>query len=69
MKMFIHGLNAVWSICGRDVMAAFDLSPFVVIYDLGGKFPKNLFQVSSLVSHINSKLSCVQQRTFLGTYW
>ncbi|XP_072850512.2 acetylserotonin O-methyltransferase [Pogona vitticeps] len=36
MTMFMHGLNAVWSICGRDVVTAFDLSPFMVIYDLGG---------------------------------
>ncbi|KAJ7319648.1 hypothetical protein JRQ81_019159 [Phrynocephalus forsythii] len=36
MTLFIHGLNAVWRICGRDVITAFDLSPFMVIYDLGG---------------------------------
>uniref|UniRef100_A0A8D2Q1D6 Acetylserotonin O-methyltransferase n=1 Tax=Varanus komodoensis TaxID=61221 RepID=A0A8D2Q1D6_VARKO len=36
MIKFMYGLNAVWSICGRDVIAAFDLSPFTVIYDLGG---------------------------------
>ncbi|KAM7177459.1 acetylserotonin O-methyltransferase-like isoform 2-T2 [Macrochelys suwanniensis] len=28
--------GALYSICGRDVIAAFDLSPFTVIYDLGG---------------------------------
>ncbi|XP_033001757.1 acetylserotonin O-methyltransferase [Lacerta agilis] len=36
MIKFMFGLNAIWSICGRDVIAAFDLSPFPVIYDLGG---------------------------------
>nr|XP_020642640.1 acetylserotonin O-methyltransferase-like [Pogona vitticeps] len=41
MTMFMHGLNAVWSICGRDVVTAFDLSPFMVIYDLGGDFFKD----------------------------
>ncbi|XP_039356553.1 acetylserotonin O-methyltransferase-like isoform X2 [Mauremys reevesii] len=36
MITFMYGLNAIWSICGRDVIAAFDLSPFTIIYDLGG---------------------------------
>uniref|UniRef100_A0A8C0QS20 Acetylserotonin O-methyltransferase n=1 Tax=Chelonoidis abingdonii TaxID=106734 RepID=A0A8C0QS20_CHEAB len=36
MIQFMDSLNAFWSICGRDVIAAFDLSPFTVIYDLGG---------------------------------
>uniref|UniRef100_A0A8C4VUH9 Acetylserotonin O-methyltransferase n=1 Tax=Gopherus evgoodei TaxID=1825980 RepID=A0A8C4VUH9_9SAUR len=36
MIQFMYSLNAFWSICGRDVIAAFDLSPFTVIYDLGG---------------------------------
>ncbi|KAH0624663.1 hypothetical protein JD844_032343 [Phrynosoma platyrhinos] len=36
MMKFMYGLNATWSICGRDVLAAFDLSPFTVICDLGG---------------------------------
>ncbi|XP_042316150.1 acetylserotonin O-methyltransferase [Sceloporus undulatus] len=36
MIKFMYGLNATWSICGRDVLVAFDLSPFTVIYDLGG---------------------------------
>nr|XP_025044805.1 acetylserotonin O-methyltransferase isoform X2 [Pelodiscus sinensis] len=38
MIQFMYGLNAIWSICGRDVIAAFDLSPFTGIYDLGGDF-------------------------------
>ncbi|KYO41139.1 acetylserotonin O-methyltransferase [Alligator mississippiensis] len=36
MIKFMYGLNEIWSICGRDVIAAFDLSPFTHIYDLGG---------------------------------
>ncbi|XP_074990160.1 acetylserotonin O-methyltransferase isoform X3 [Calonectris borealis] len=38
MLKFMAGQNSVWSICGRDVLAAFDLSPFTQIYDLGGDF-------------------------------
>ncbi|KFV68959.1 Acetylserotonin O-methyltransferase, partial [Dryobates pubescens] len=36
MVKFMAGQNSVWSICGRDVLAAFDLSTFTQIYDLGG---------------------------------
>uniref|UniRef100_A0A8C8RWA4 Acetylserotonin O-methyltransferase n=1 Tax=Pelusios castaneus TaxID=367368 RepID=A0A8C8RWA4_9SAUR len=36
MIKFMQFLNAFWSICGKDVIAAFDLSPFTLIYDLGG---------------------------------
>uniref|UniRef100_A0A8C4P7V5 Acetylserotonin O-methyltransferase n=1 Tax=Dromaius novaehollandiae TaxID=8790 RepID=A0A8C4P7V5_DRONO len=36
MLKFMAGQNSIWSICGRDVLAAFDLSPFRHIYDLGG---------------------------------
>ncbi|KAM6446364.1 acetylserotonin O-methyltransferase isoform 2-T2 [Liasis olivaceus] len=36
MVKFMYGLNAIWSLCGRDVITAFDLSPFTVICDLGG---------------------------------
>ncbi|NXT78182.1 ASMT methyltransferase, partial [Zapornia atra] len=36
MVKFMAGQNSVWSICGRDVLAAFDLSSFMQIYDLGG---------------------------------
>ncbi|NXP44282.1 ASMT methyltransferase, partial [Heliornis fulica] len=36
MLKFMAGQNSVWSICGRDVLAAFDLSSFTQIYDLGG---------------------------------
>lgn len=34
---FMRGLQAVWSVHGRRVMAAFDLSPFPVVCDLGGE--------------------------------
>ncbi|XP_027698191.1 acetylserotonin O-methyltransferase isoform X1 [Vombatus ursinus] len=33
---FMHGLHEIWSMNGRDVITAFDLSPFPLIYDLGG---------------------------------
>ncbi|NXL96028.1 ASMT methyltransferase, partial [Alectura lathami] len=36
MLKFLAGQNSVWGICGRDVLAAFDLSAFTRIYDLGG---------------------------------
>ncbi|XP_073702375.1 acetylserotonin O-methyltransferase [Garra rufa] len=36
MVKFMHLMNSIWNICGRDVVAAFDLSPFKCICDLGG---------------------------------
>ncbi|XP_026128647.1 acetylserotonin O-methyltransferase isoform X3 [Carassius auratus] len=36
MVKFMHLMNSVWNICGRDVITAFDLSPFRCICDLGG---------------------------------
>ncbi|NWH57721.1 ASMT methyltransferase, partial [Geococcyx californianus] len=36
MMKFMAGQNSIWSICGRDVLTAFDLSIFTQIYDLGG---------------------------------
>ncbi|MBN3309363.1 ASMT methyltransferase, partial [Amia calva] len=36
MIKFMQLMNSVWNICGRDVVTAFDLSPFKSIYDLGG---------------------------------
>ncbi|KAI7808389.1 hydroxyindole O-methyltransferase [Triplophysa rosa] len=36
MVKFMHLMNSIWNICGRDVITAFDLSPFRSIYDLGG---------------------------------
>ncbi|XP_040056688.2 acetylserotonin O-methyltransferase [Gasterosteus aculeatus] len=36
MVKFMHLMNSIWNICGKDVVTAFDLSPFNVICDLGG---------------------------------
>ncbi|XP_076858087.1 acetylserotonin O-methyltransferase-like isoform X3 [Brachyhypopomus gauderio] len=36
MVRFMQLMNSVWNICGKDVVTAFDLSPFKSIYDLGG---------------------------------
>uniref|UniRef100_A0A670IB47 Acetylserotonin O-methyltransferase n=1 Tax=Podarcis muralis TaxID=64176 RepID=A0A670IB47_PODMU len=36
MKRFSHSMNSNWHLCGRDVMAAFNLSHFPLICDLGG---------------------------------
>ncbi|XP_074214822.1 acetylserotonin O-methyltransferase isoform X2 [Camelus bactrianus] len=36
--LFMRGLQEVWSVCGGSVLAAFDLSPFPLICDLGGDF-------------------------------
>ncbi|XP_068185542.1 acetylserotonin O-methyltransferase isoform X2 [Antennarius striatus] len=33
---FMQLMNSIWNICGKDVVTAFDLSPFKVICDLGG---------------------------------
>ncbi|XP_064930541.1 acetylserotonin O-methyltransferase isoform X2 [Columba livia] len=38
MLKFMAGQNSIWGICGRDVLSAFDLSPFRQICDLGGDF-------------------------------
>ncbi|XP_045712092.1 acetylserotonin O-methyltransferase isoform X2 [Phyllostomus hastatus] len=35
---FMRALQDIWSVQGRSVMAAFDLSPFPLICDLGGDF-------------------------------
>lgn len=35
--LFMQGLQETWSLCGGRVLAAFDLSPFRVICDLGGE--------------------------------
>uniref|UniRef100_A0A8C6GNJ7 Acetylserotonin O-methyltransferase n=1 Tax=Mus spicilegus TaxID=10103 RepID=A0A8C6GNJ7_MUSSI len=34
--LFMQGLQETWSLCGERILAAFDLSPFRVICDLGG---------------------------------
>lgn len=36
---FMRALQDIWSIQGRSVLAAFDLSPFPLICDLGGECP------------------------------
>ncbi|NP_001108381.1 acetylserotonin O-methyltransferase [Danio rerio] len=36
MVKFMHLMNSVWNICGRDVITAFDLTPYKTICDLGG---------------------------------
>ncbi|CAK6970307.1 acetylserotonin O-methyltransferase [Scomber scombrus] len=36
MVKFMQLMNSIWNICGRDVVTAFDLSPFKLICDLGG---------------------------------
>ncbi|KAM7044601.1 acetylserotonin O-methyltransferase-like isoform 2-T2 [Molossus nigricans] len=36
--LFMRGLQDIWSVHGRSVLAAFDLSPFPRVCDLGGDF-------------------------------
>ncbi|XP_068429027.1 acetylserotonin O-methyltransferase [Clinocottus analis] len=36
MVKFMQLMNSIWNICGKDVVTAFDLSPFNSICDLGG---------------------------------
>ncbi|KAK5890584.1 hypothetical protein CesoFtcFv8_014093 [Champsocephalus esox] len=36
MLKFMQLMNSIWNICGKDVVTAFDLSPFKIICDLGG---------------------------------
>uniref|UniRef100_A0A8C0MZX5 Acetylserotonin O-methyltransferase n=3 Tax=Canis lupus familiaris TaxID=9615 RepID=A0A8C0MZX5_CANLF len=38
---FMRGLQDVWSVSGRPVLGAFDLSPFPLICDVGGDFFKD----------------------------
>ncbi|XP_038613391.1 acetylserotonin O-methyltransferase [Tachyglossus aculeatus] len=45
---FMSGLNEIWSICGEEVMASFDLSPFPLICDLGGDFFKETIPEANL---------------------
>ncbi|XP_072209323.1 acetylserotonin O-methyltransferase isoform X2 [Excalfactoria chinensis] len=54
MLKFLAGQNSIWSICGRDVLTAFDLSPFTRIYDLGGDFFKDSIPEADL--YILSKI-------------
>ncbi|XP_014890574.1 acetylserotonin O-methyltransferase isoform X3 [Poecilia latipinna] len=48
MVKFMHLMNSIWNICGRDVVTAFDLTPFKVICDLGGDFFKDSLPVADL---------------------
>ncbi|XP_075450718.1 acetylserotonin O-methyltransferase-like isoform X1 [Ascaphus truei] len=36
MATFMHHMDSIWNICGKDVITAFDLSVFSTVYDLGG---------------------------------
>ncbi|XP_034741959.1 acetylserotonin O-methyltransferase [Etheostoma cragini] len=36
MLKFMQLMNSIWNICAKDVVTAFDLSPFKIICDLGG---------------------------------
>ncbi|XP_030055509.1 acetylserotonin O-methyltransferase-like isoform X2 [Microcaecilia unicolor] len=36
MIKFMHLMNSVWTLCSRDVIKLFDLSPFTTVCDLGG---------------------------------
>uniref|UniRef100_H3DG83 Acetylserotonin O-methyltransferase n=1 Tax=Tetraodon nigroviridis TaxID=99883 RepID=H3DG83_TETNG len=36
MVKFMQLMNSIWNICGKEVVTAFDLSPFKTICDLGG---------------------------------
>ncbi|XP_026563271.1 acetylserotonin O-methyltransferase [Pseudonaja textilis] len=68
MLKFMYGLNAIWSLCGRDVIAAFDLSPFTMICDLGGDFfkdplPEAELYILARILHDWSDENCVQLLT------
>ncbi|XP_075189581.1 acetylserotonin O-methyltransferase [Anomaloglossus baeobatrachus] len=36
MVNFMHNMDTIWNICGKDVIQAFDLSEFHTVFDLGG---------------------------------
>ncbi|XP_018419627.1 PREDICTED: acetylserotonin O-methyltransferase [Nanorana parkeri] len=36
MVTFMHHMDSIWNICGKDVIQAFDLSEFHTVCDLGG---------------------------------
>ncbi|XP_027698192.1 acetylserotonin O-methyltransferase isoform X2 [Vombatus ursinus] len=65
---FMHGLHEIWSMNGRDVITAFDLSPFPLIYDLGGDFfrdpiPKADLYILARILHDWADNKCVQLLT------
>lgn len=37
MVNFMELMNSIWKVCGKEVITAFDLSPFKDICDIGGK--------------------------------
>lgn len=43
MVKFMQLMDSIWNICGKDVVTAFDLSPFKAICDLGGECFSTLF--------------------------
>ncbi|XP_036883615.1 acetylserotonin O-methyltransferase isoform X2 [Sturnira hondurensis] len=45
---FMRALQDIWSVQGRSVMAAFDLSPFPLICDLGGECPLQASELPKL---------------------
>ncbi|XP_044522928.1 acetylserotonin O-methyltransferase [Gracilinanus agilis] len=62
---FMRGLHEIWSINGRDVITAFDLSPFTLIYDLGGDFfrdpiPEADLYILARILHDWEDNKCVQ---------
>lgn len=42
---FMQGLQDVWRLEGATVLAAFDLSPFPLICDLGGECPPRTLEL------------------------
>ncbi|XP_069617659.1 acetylserotonin O-methyltransferase-like isoform X2 [Ranitomeya imitator] len=38
MVTFMHYMDTIWNVCGKDVIQAFDLSAFHTVFDLGGDF-------------------------------
>ncbi|XP_036091619.1 acetylserotonin O-methyltransferase isoform X2 [Rousettus aegyptiacus] len=63
--LFMRGLQGVWRVHGQHVLAAFDLSPFPVVCDLGGDFftdplPEADLYVLARVLHDWSHEKCVQ---------
>ncbi|KAM9032367.1 A-kinase anchor protein 17A isoform 4-T4 [Sarcophilus harrisii] len=62
---FMHGLHEIWSINGRYVITAFDLSSFPLIYDLGGDFfrdpiPEADLYILARILHDWADNKCIQ---------
>lgn len=56
----MRALQDIWSVQGRNVLAAFDLSPFPLICDLGGECPLQASE-PPLVSPVGSVLPLLAQ--------